>query len=104
MTIPRWLHLFVLATAVVNSVGSSIAEATVGRNNVDVQVQECTAEGSCDDATVTGTMDDGSSCVNTHEKCDLWASQGKCEQATKYMEMYCQKSCGICGAGSNSTE
>lgn len=82
----RLLTLLLLATAVV---GSSIPEEVQG----ECVNQECLAAETND-----------SSCVDQHQNCELWSSQGKCEQSKKYMETYCQKSCGICGSGSNSTE
>lgn len=78
--------LFLLATAVV---GSDIPE-TQG---------EC-VNGEC----LAEDTDDTTLCVDQHQNCPLWSSQGKCQDSKAYMETYCQKSCGICGRGSNSTE
>lgn len=85
----RFLSLLLLATA---AVGSSTNEA--------VEAQQCANE----ECINNDSVDDDSSCIDNHQNCELWASQGKCEASKKYMDMYCQKSCGICGAGSNSTE
>jgi len=83
----RWPFLLLWTTTVV--LGSNIQEATA---------QECVNE-ECINGAVN---EDG--CIDNHANCELWASQGKCEASKQYMGMYCQKSCGICGAGSNSTE
>jgi prolyl 4-hydroxylase len=76
--------LFLLITTVV---GSEIPE-TQG---------ECVNEECLADA-------DTSTCVDQHQNCPLWSTQGKCQDSKAYMETYCQKSCGVCGSGSNSTE
>merc|ERR1712187_273089 len=43
-----------------------------------------------------GDDDDDDGCVDTHERCEFWASSGECDANPRYMHENCAKSCNTC--------
>ncbi|EDO31848.1 predicted protein, partial [Nematostella vectensis] len=38
-------------------------------------------------------------CVDKHPSCGYWRRTGECSRNPRYMKVYCNKSCGLCGGG-----
>ena len=36
-------------------------------------------------------------CRNRNKHCDAWFKRGECKKSLRYMKIYCQKACNLCG-------